>query len=262
MREAQFATHGNTIGSPALWLHDLKPAASNGSTFFLSTLRILNIKIRSIKLLAGERTPVKCLCFHGWTVLSNTLGMHYGGEGYVTDAKVREREKQTELTAHSTSLLKCLLYNSTSSKIMQYTSLKEILLSWIMQRGRCISCLKSRLDNFARDGKCTHPTLHSLWSLTVLRCKDNLSLNQKQTSARYLQALQWESVHVMVRVQINNSSAAALCIYVYPFLSCWLGSTSRSVGVPMYLHLCADTLDFKKMSDNRWTGKFLVHWRA
>lgn len=93
----------------------------------------------------------------------------------------------------------------------------------------------------------------------VLRCKDNLSLNKKQTSASASQhnaVLQWESVHVMVQVQINNSSDAALCMYVYPFLSCWLGSTSLSVCVTMYLHLCADTLDFKKMSDNRCTGKF------
>lgn len=68
-------------------------------------LHVLNIKGKRIKLLAGESTPIKCLCFHGRTVLSNTLKMHSGGEGYVTDAKVMETEKQT---AHSTSLLKCL----------------------------------------------------------------------------------------------------------------------------------------------------------
>lgn len=63
--------------------------------FFLCVLHILNIKIKSIKLLVGESTPIKCLCFHRWTVLSTTLEMHYGGEGCVTDAKVMESQKQT-----------------------------------------------------------------------------------------------------------------------------------------------------------------------
>lgn len=94
-REAQLVIHGNTIGSPALWLCDAKPAACNGCTFFLCVPHILNIKIKSIKLLVGESTPIKCLCFHRWTVLSTTLKMHYGGEGCVTDAKVMESEKQT-----------------------------------------------------------------------------------------------------------------------------------------------------------------------
>ncbi len=51
----------------------------------------------------GESTPIKCLCFHGQTVLSNTLKMHSGGEGCVSDAKVMETEKQTVLIAQYTT---------------------------------------------------------------------------------------------------------------------------------------------------------------
>lgn len=60
---------------------------------------ILNIKTKSIKLLVGDSTPIKCHCFHGRTALSNTLEMHYGGEGCATDAKVIESEKQTAFGA-------------------------------------------------------------------------------------------------------------------------------------------------------------------
>ena len=84
-------------------------AANNGCSIFLSTPHILNIKGKRTKLLAGECTPIKSLCFRGWTVLSNALEMHSGGEGCAIDAKVIESEQHT---VFNTPLLKCLLYKS------------------------------------------------------------------------------------------------------------------------------------------------------